>query len=63
MQRRITLLATSLLAVLCALSGSAPVPMSRTAVAGSIAEQPCGWRTVAPQSYDHVVWVVLENHS
>jgi hypothetical protein len=25
--------------------------------------QPCGWRATAPRTYDHVVWIVLENHS
>src|SRR3954449_6670773 len=23
----------------------------------------CGWRDAAPARYDHVVWVLLENHS
>ena len=31
--------------------------------AGSPSEPPCGWRTARPSTYDHVVWVVLENHS
>jgi phospholipase C len=26
-------------------------------------EQPCGWRPAPPRTYDHVVWIVLENHS
>jgi hypothetical protein len=25
--------------------------------------RPCGWRDEPPPTYDHVVWVVLENHS
>jgi phosphatidylinositol-3-phosphatase len=24
---------------------------------------PCGWRDTAPATYQHVVWIVLENHS
>jgi phospholipase C len=24
---------------------------------------PCGWRASAPSTYQHVVWIVLENHS
>jgi phospholipase C len=27
------------------------------------AADPCGWRADPPSRYDHVVWVVLENHS
>jgi hypothetical protein len=64
MQRRVSLLAGSLLAVLCLLGGSAPLPASGpAAVARSVTEQPCGRQSAPPPTYDHVVWVVLENHS
>ena len=35
----------------------------RAAAPTSPSEQPCGWRATAPRTYDHVVWIVLENHS
>jgi phospholipase C len=42
------------------LAGPARVPSS---AAGSAADQPCGRRAQPPRTYDHVVWIVLENHS
>jgi hypothetical protein len=34
-----------------------------TATEASTVTAPCGWRSVPPATYDHVIWVVLENHS
>ncbi len=60
------------LATLAVLIGCAPADHASTrtstsassSVAGArTAASPCGWRTTPPARYDHIVWVVLENHS
>ena len=60
MRRRVSLLAGTLLVVLCAGTGSASGPAS--AQPGP-ERPPCGTSDSPPTTYDHVVWVVLENHS
>jgi phosphatidylinositol-3-phosphatase len=37
-------------------------PAASTSAASTVTT-PCGWRSTAPARYDHVIWVVLENHS
>lgn len=48
-------------------AGAGPVLADRAPLAAAApvapSDQPCGWRGTAPRTYDHVVWVVLENHS
>lgn len=41
----------------------APTTSSATTTQSVRSERPCGWRAQPPRAYDHVVWVVLENHS
>jgi hypothetical protein len=59
MRRRLPLVLAALVAGLAA---CAAVPSGRSAALPA-AERACGWRTSAPSTYDHVVWIVLENHS
>jgi phospholipase C len=56
-QVRVLVLVT-VLAALVACSGAVDPP---TAAAGP--EPVCGWHDSPPPTYEHVVWVVLENHS
>jgi phospholipase C len=60
MQQRVTVLAGTLLALLCAITGSACSSASAKPGPG---KPPCGTSDSPPPTYDHVVWVVLENHS
>ena len=55
------LVLVAMLAAMVACSGStASLPASSAATSS----QPvCGWRDSPPPTYEHVVWIVLENHS
>jgi phosphatidylinositol-3-phosphatase len=46
-----------------ALTALLTVPGEPPAAARSTVEQPCGWRTQPPATYDHVIWVFFENRS
>ena len=60
--RRLPMLLAVLLVGLVACAGSsAGHPASAASRAGATA--PCGWRATGPATYDHVVWIILENHS
>ena len=47
------------------LPASAAAPRSPDLVGATAtrSEVPCGWRAAPARTYDHVVWIVLENHS
>lgn len=34
-----------------------------SAATPTVTTSPCGWKSVPPKTYDHVIWVVMENHS
>lgn len=57
----IALVALAALVALGACSAEAAPPPLVAETTGS--GPPCGWRAEAPATYDHVVWVVMENHS
>lgn len=54
----IALVALALVAGCTQASNAASAP-SRSSPSAS----PCGWRSTVPARYDHVIWVVMENHS
>lgn len=51
------------IAVLLLVAGSTSASPAPKPGDASRSAEPCGWRTDPPRTYDHVVWVVLENHS
>ena len=55
------LLAALLVGLVACAGSSAGHPASAASRAGATA--PCGWRATGPATYDHVVWIILENHS
>ncbi|MEU7837904.1 MULTISPECIES: alkaline phosphatase family protein [unclassified Nonomuraea] len=38
-------------------------PLLTSPAAAATLAYPCGWRSAAPQTYDHVIWIWLENTS
>lgn len=73
-RRRLSVVLVSLLAGLAACAAtSTPTPQAAgpsptgatgsTGVTTAATHPPCGWRSTDPATYDHVVWILLENHS
>ena len=58
----LTLVLVGAAAVVPATAAVPRPPDPAVAVVGR-SDQPCGWRAAPPRTYDHVVWIVLENHS
>jgi phospholipase C len=44
-------------------SAAAPRPSDTGPLVTDRSDRPCGWRAAPPRRYEHVVWIVLENHS
>jgi phospholipase C len=59
-RRALTVLTVSALVLVAC---STATPPTATGADAARSGEPCGWRDQAPRTWDHVVWVVLENHS
>jgi len=60
------LTAAAAVLLLAPLAGAASPAATGSASAATVAAtvaKPCDWRVTAPARYDHVIWLVLENHS
>ncbi|XVQ90063.1 alkaline phosphatase family protein [Microbispora siamensis] len=52
-----------ILLALALLLGLAPILTPTAASASPWPSYPCGWRSAPPQTYDHVIWIWMENTS
>ena len=56
-------LALAAVAAVVPAGAASPLPTSAGTEVAALSDRPCGWRDAPPRTYDHVVWIVLENHS
>ena len=61
--RAVLTLALATAAAVVPATPAAPLLSETGASAAARSDRPCGWRAAPPRTYDHVVWIVLENHS